>query len=165
MQGPTHDPAGGCVWGAKRLKYLCLSLAIAVAGCDSADPPANRAEQAAPRPAGRVPTPAELADAEAAAAVLRLYYERLGRRDYAGALSLREHKGLSAERFAQGFADYSDYRATVHLPTIPIESGGFVWLEIPVQTYGRRRDGRPFGSVGQVTMRRPARGGDWRLAP
>lgn len=147
------------------MKYHFLLLALAAAACDSADPPANRAEKAAAAAPARVPSAAELADAEAAAAVLRLYYARIGRRDYAGALALREHSGLTAERFAESFAAYSDYRATVHVPTIPIESDGFVWLEIPVQTYGRRHDGSPFGSVGQVTMRRPARGGDWRLAP
>ncbi len=112
-----------------------------------------------------MPTAAELADAEAAAATLRLYYERIGRRDYAGALALREQRGLTAQRLAESFAGYADYRATVHVPTIPIESDGFVWLEIPVQLYGRTGDGRPFGSVGQVTMRRPVGGRDWRLAP
>jgi len=140
--------------------------AASVCSCDSAEPPANRLTAPAAAPEARVPTADELADAQAAAAILRLYYERIGRRDYAGALELREHgPGLTAERLAEGFADYADYRATVHVPTIPIESDGFVWLEIPVQAYGRMRDGRPFGSVGQVTMRRPVGGGDWRLAP
>lgn len=148
---------------------LCLFLLAA--GCDRADPrDEGEAPPAAARPAGRVPSPAELADAERAASVLRLYYERIGRRDYAGALALREPPpGAAAarfsDRFAASFARYGEYRATVHLPTLPVEAGGYVWLEVPVQLYGRMRDGRPFGSVGQVTMRRPARGGDWRLAP
>lgn len=122
------------------------------------------------RRAARAPTAAELADAQRAAAALRLYYARIGRRDYAGALALRElppgaAAGRFAERFAASFRAYDEYRATVHVPSLPVEADGHVWLEVPVQLYGRMRDGRPFGSVGQVTMRRPARGGDWRLAP
>ena len=148
------------------MRYLALLTPAALSACDSAEPAAKGPAPAAPVRDGRVPTAAELADAETAAAILRLYYDRIGQRDYAGALALREHgPGLTPERLAQGFADYADYRATVHIPTIPIESDGFVWLEIPVQTYGRMQDGRPFGNVGQVTMRRPVGGGDWRLAP
>lgn len=148
------------------MKYgLYLSLLLACS-CDSGAPPANRAESAAPAPQGREATPAEAADAEAAAAILRLYYERIRAGDYRGAWALREPPpGLAFARFAESFAPYADYRATVHLPSIPVESDGFVWVEVPVQLYGRRRDGSPFGSVGRVTMRRPARGGDWRLAP
>jgi hypothetical protein len=142
-----------------------LALFLLIAGCDSPEPAEKAPAPAAPRPQGRLPTAAEAADSEAAAAVLRLYYERIGRGDYRGAWALRESRpGLAFEAFAESFAPYADYRATVHLPTLPVESDGFVWLEIPVQLYGRRRDGTPFGSVGQVTMRRPASGGDWRLA-
>jgi hypothetical protein len=142
-----------------------LALLLLAAGCDSREPAADTPTPAAPQPQGRAATAAEAADAEAAAAVLRLYYERIGRGDYRGAWTLRERRpGLAFERFAESFAPYADYRATVHLPSIPVEAEGFVWLEVPVQLYGRRRDGSPFGSVGRVTMRRPASGGDWRLA-
>jgi hypothetical protein len=142
-----------------------LALLLLATGCDSADRAPNAAVPEAPAPAGRAATPAEDADAAAAAAVLREYYARIGRGDYRGAWALRERQpGLAFERFAASFAPYADYRATVHLPSIPVAADGFVWVEVPVQLYGRRRDGRPFGSVGRVTMRRPATGGDWRLA-
>jgi hypothetical protein len=143
-----------------------LALLLFAAGCDSPEPGPNAAAPQAPAQVGRAATAAEAADAEAAAAVLRDYYARIGRGDYRGAWSLRERRpGLAYRRFAASFAAYADYRATVHLPSIPVAADGFVWLEVPVQLHGRRRDGRPFGSVGRVTMRRPARGGDWRLAP
>ena len=146
----------------RRLAFLLL-----LAGCDSPAPTPPAAPKKAPPRAepGPPPAPEALADALAAAAALRLYYEHLGRRDYRAAWRLRERqRGLDFDRFAASFADYADYRATVGLPSLPAEAHGFVWVDAPVQLYGRRVDGRPFGSVGRVMMKRRVGTRAWRIA-
>ena len=145
-----------------------VAILLLVAGCGSSEAPdaaapAKGQARAAPAPA---PSAAEIADAEAAAATVRLYYEHIRRGDYRSAWRLREQRpGLAFERFAGSFAAYSDYRATVGVPTLPVEDRGFVWVGVPVQLYGRRADGRPFGSVGRVLIKRPAGSRQWRIVP
>ncbi|HEX8366228.1 MAG TPA: hypothetical protein VF603_13185 [Allosphingosinicella sp.] len=105
----------------------------------------------------------EAASRDAAAAVAQ-YYEAIARRDYPAAWRLREpNPGDTLERFAAGFAAYADYRATVGMPTLPARQDGAVWVAVPVQLYGRRRDGAPFGSVGRVTLKRAAGQDRWRI--
>lgn len=144
------------------------ALLLLIAGCDAADqaetpPPLPRklAPQRPPAP----PPPEAVAEAEAAAAALRAYYRHIAERDFRAAWRMREERpGASFERFAQSFADYGDYRATVGVPSLPVEAEGQVWVSVPVQLYGRRRDGSPLGSVGRVAMKRRGSGGPWRLA-
>jgi hypothetical protein len=144
------------------------ALLLLIAGCGSGEEakekaaPGDAAEAAPPR----VPTAAERADMENAAAALRAYYDAIGRGDYRAAWALREQRpGLGFERFAESFAPYARYRADVGSPSFPVEADGFVWIDAPVQTWGRRTDGETFGSVGRVMVKRPARGGAWKIAP
>lgn len=146
-----------------------LTLALLLAGCGAEDeerlPQANAVESA---PAGRpyVPTPSEVADMEAAAAALRLYYAHLGRKDYRAAWALRDQRpGLDYERFAASFGRYRDYHADVGTPSYPAESDGFVWIDAPVQTWGTQTNGERFGSVGRVLMKRRAGTREWKLSP
>jgi len=123
----------------------------------------NRQENAVSAPAAQ-PSAEDIAVSTAAAEALRLYYDRIGRRDWPAAFAMREPApGLTLERFAASFERYEDYRATVGTPSLPARQDGFVWVQVPVQLYGRMRDGRPFGSVGAVMMRRPGGGGGWRI--
>lgn len=146
-----------------------LALFLLLAGCGSSD------DEAAPRPGGppsaeavppRVPTAAEAEDMDEAAATLRAYYDAIARRDYRAAWALREQRpGLGFDRFAESFGVYADYRADVGMPSFPAEADGSVWIDAPVQIYGRRTNGETFGSVGRVMLKRSARGAGWRIAP
>lgn len=149
-----------------------LLLVLLLAACGGPDaataPPAANHAAAEPVQPPRVPTAAERADMEAATATLRSYYDALGRGDHRAAWRLREQRpGLSFEAFAASFDVYETYRADIGTPSFPGEAGGFVWIDAPVQLWGRRRDGRPFGTVGRVMLRRPAgdaRRSAWRIA-
>ena len=65
--------------------------------------------------------------------------------------------------FADNFAAYERYGALVGTPTVPVRAGGFVWVQLPVMITGRFKGGKPFGSSGNVVMRRPASGGKWQV--
>lgn len=146
-----------------------LALLLLLAGCGSGDdgaapsPGGSRPAEAAPP---RIPTAAEKVDMDEAAATLRAYYDAIARRDYRAAWDLREQRpGLEFDRFAGSFAIYADYRADVGSPSFPAEADGSVWIDAPVQIYGRRTNGETFGSVGRVMLKRPARGAEWKIAP
>lgn len=144
-------------------RFLLPVLLLSACGspeAPKAPPYANATEN---RVAAPEPTRDEIADAQAAAAALRLYYHHIGRRDYRAAWRMRAERPDFAA-FERNFAAYEDYRATVGIPTLPVEESGFVWTEVPVHLYGRFRGGAPFGSAGRVTLKRPAAGGDWRIA-
>lgn len=144
-------------------------LVLLLAGCgaeEEARAPAGNAAKAAPAGPAYAPTPTEVADMEAAAAALRLYYAHLGRKDYRAAWALRDRRaGLDYERFAASFARYRDYHADVGTPSYPAESDGFVWIDAPVQTWGTQADGERFGSVGRVLMKRRVGTRQWKLSP
>jgi hypothetical protein len=150
---------------AMRGSPLLLLLAACGGGGAERAPAGNAA--AAPEAApSRVPTAAEIADMEAARETLLRYYAAIGRRDYRAAWALREHPpGLDYERFAASFAVYADYQANVGTPSYPAEAEGWVWIDAPVQTWGRRTDGERFGSVGRVLMKRPAGSRRWKISP
>ena len=95
---------------------------------------------------------------------MQTYYALIEEGNYPKAYQLREPaKGApSADAFARSFERYAEYHATVGAPSEPVESGGWLYVEVPVQTYGRMKDGSPLASGGTVTLRRrPA--GDWRI--
>jgi hypothetical protein len=145
-------------------------LLILLAGCGAAEEaqPLGNSGNAAAEPAEpeHVPTAAEIADMEAAAATLRAYYGAIGRKDYAAAWALREQRpGLDYDRFARSFDIYADYKADVGTPSYPSEAEGWVWIDAPVQTWGRRKDGERFGSVGRVLLKRRAGTDEWKIAP
>lgn len=163
-----------------------MGLALLVGGCtdQAAPPPAEpkpepkserqvparaSAPAAAPTaaPAPDRPTapgqPGSTAEADDAADVLRRYYTLIEERRFTEALELREPDGLEADAFAAHFGGYASHGATVGRQTEPVEAGSWLYVEVPVQTYGTMKGGTPFGSVGTVTLRRPKSGGDWRI--
>ena len=146
-------------------------LALLLVGCSeqAPDPPNPKPKPRAEAPAVQakappVEKPVAAEGGEDAAEVMKRYYALIGAGNYAEAYGLREPaKGApSAEAFAENFRRYAEYRATVGTPSEPVESGGWLYVEVPVQTYGRMKDGLPLASGGTVTLRRrPA--GDWRI--
>ena len=145
-----------------------LALLLLLAGCSGGgEQERNRTDNKqagnASAPAVTPPTEEEQAASQAAAAALRDYYQSLARRDYRAAWALRDRRpGLDFERFAASFEGYEEYRATVGLPSMPVEQEGTLWVSVPVQLYGRMRGGAPFGSAGRVTMKR-APGEAWKI--
>jgi hypothetical protein len=153
-------------------------LALAACSGESGEPPAKREfasaipepkiamPAAAPRPAPALAAPAPGQDgAEAAAETLRTYYRLIEAGRYEAAWQLRERpaKRGDASAFARAFSDFAQYRATIGAPSPVVESGGSLYVEVPVQTYGVTRQGKPFSSAGTVTLRRSDRQGEWRI--
>jgi hypothetical protein len=129
----------------------------AVAPRPAPAPPAHSAESEETEPAG--------ADA---GAVLRRYYDLIEKGDYAAAWRMRGRGEEGAEAFARNFAAYERYRVVLGPATRPVESNGWLYVEVPIQITGRMKGGKSFGSVGSVTMRRPTTGAGresegWRI--
>ena len=55
--------------------------------------------------------------------------------------------------------------AVVGAPSFPAEADGFTSVHSPVINTGRFKGGKPFGSSGNVTVRRPTQGaaGSWKV--
>jgi len=147
-----------------------LALLLAACGDEAAPTPLERkpeiqasatAPAAAASPAldQRVLT----ADKGDAADVLRNYYALIGERRYSQAHKLREPNGADADAFAAHFGRFASHEVTVGTPTEPVAADGWLYVEVPVHTYGTMKDGKSFGSAGTVTLRRPETGGEWRI--
>ena len=142
-----------------------FALVLLVAGC--AEEAGNNAQNSAEAPPGAAspePSAEDLALSRSAADALRLYYDHIARRDWPAAFAMRESQpGLTLERFVAGYERYRDYRATVGVPSLPARQDGVVWVDAPVQLYGRMADGSPFGSVGRVLLKRPPGSDRWTI--
>jgi hypothetical protein len=158
----------------RRLPLLAL---LALAACHrEAPPPAEKTQaQRARTAASNSPSPpqadrkAARDDAAGAADVLRRYYGLIEAGNYRDAWAMRSGaRGLDADQFAAHFRAYEDYRSQVGTPSLPVRSDGWDYVEVPVMTTGRFIGGKPFGSTGSVTLRRPAPGNaagesGWRI--
>ncbi|KQN39343.1 hypothetical protein ASG37_07125 [Sphingomonas sp. Leaf407] len=120
----------------------------------SAPPPA---EAPGPAPSPDLPVQPE-AGADAAVTVLRDYFAALSGRRYAEAYRLwngrGEAAGMSARAFADSFAKYAEYRATIGTPGRIDAGAGQRYINIPVRVTGRLRDGTPVVLEGPVTLHR-----------
>jgi hypothetical protein len=124
-------------------------------------PPAipSRPAPAAPkadRPAASLPEePFSPTSAQGAATVVETYFALIEAQKYREALALRWDAGhLGLDRFKAHFAPYADYHATVGAPSQMQGAAGSLYVEVPVHVYGTLRSGKPFGSVGNITLRR-----------
>ena len=97
--------------------------------------------------------------------MLQTYYALIEAGKFKEAYRLREpeKKGASEEAFAANYARYAEHHATVGAPSRVAEAGEWLYVEVPVQPYGRMKDGSPLASAGTVTLRRRASGGQWRI--
>ncbi len=120
----------------------------------SAPPPA---ETPGPVPAPAPPVQPE-AGADAAVTVLRDYFAALSGKRYAEAYRLwngqGEATGMRRQAFADSFAKYADYRATIGTPGRIDAGAGQRYIDIPVRVTGRLRDGTPVVLEGPVTLHR-----------
>lgn len=98
------------------------------------------------------------ASAQGAASVLERYFALVGERAYGEAWRLWSDEGrasgLDEQAFAASFAGYREYRANIGTPGEIEGAAGSLYVEVPVQIYGRRADGAAFNMSGRATLRR-----------
>jgi hypothetical protein len=153
------------------MRPLALLPLLALAACEKPAPqPEQRAGPVAARPAeSSAPEASERrtdgAAADAAGALSR-YYALIEQGDYDGAWQMRGGEPrIDRDRFAANFKAYESYRAQVGPPSLPVRSGDWDYVEVPVMITGRLRGGRAFSNAGSVTLRRAHDGPDraWRI--
>ena len=151
-----------------------LLLLVLTAACSGEDNMAGEAESvAAPAEALDPPSPGQAGalpadrgpvsdapftpeSAQGAADVLQTYYALIEEGDYESAWRLRAPgaSGTNLAEFAAGFDRYAEHHALIGAPSEISGAAGSLYVEVPVQTYGKLKDGTPFSSAGTVTMRR-----------
>jgi hypothetical protein len=96
--------------------------------------------------------------AQGAANVVQTYFALVEAGKYQQAWQLwsggGNASGMSAAEFAKSFARYREYHANVGAPGRIEGAAGSLYVEVPVQIYGRLANGRPFNLRGPVTLRR-----------
>ncbi|HWU95875.1 MAG TPA: MliC family protein, partial [Sphingomonas sp.] len=95
--------------------------------------------------------------AQGAANVVQTYYALLEQGKYGQAYRLWEPgaAGMNAKAFAASFAPYSEYHANIGAPGRIDAGAGQRYVTVPVQVYGRLKQGaRPFNMRGSVTLHR-----------
>ena len=147
-----------------------LILALAACGSDPAPESINAvvpAERPAPAPAASTAPPAQAqapepngleSEEQGALAVARAYFDHLASGHYDAAWALRwkgEGDGAdSRQAFRDNYALYAEHHATIGTPGRVEGAAGSLYVEIPVQLYGRMKTGEPFSSAGTITLRR-----------
>lgn len=145
-----------------------LTVLFLLTACgEQPPPPAPERKRAAPTPAPLpAPVPAPTATKPQrgeATEILRRYYSLIEQRRYAEAHALREPKETDAAAFAAHFDRVATQRVTIGTPSEPVEFEDWLYVEVPIQTYGMMKNGDPIASAGTVTLRKGASGGAWRI--
>lgn len=99
--------------------------------------------------------------AQGAANVVQTYFALIEEGKYHQAWALwgdgGKASGMSAKAFAASFAKYSEYHANIGAPGRIDAGAGQRYVTVPVQAYGRLKDGgRPFNLRGDITLHRTA---------
>lgn len=112
-------------------------------------------------PDDRTPVPEGPIDpksAQGAGQVLRSYAALLEQGRFAQARRLWSDGGRASEMTEEGFAEaygkYAEIHAEIGAPGQMEGAAGSAYVDIPLRFYGRLKGGRPFNSVGTVTLRR-----------
>ena len=147
-----------------RRSHLVALFLVAGCGRDEPAPPAEP-KRGAEAPTQREPTEAERRTAADAAAARARYYRMIEAGDYRSAYRMRTRGRVDADRFAANYAAYEHFSAVVGAPSFPADADGFTYVQMPVMITGRFKGGKPFGSSGNVTVRRPTQGaaGSWKV--
>lgn len=141
------------------LRLALLTVFLLLSACADEPPRPQEVKERPKAPAPTAAPPQQSAapgpeGGEDAASVLKRYYGLIEKGDFDGAWRMRIGRGPDRERFAANFAAYERYRATVGTPSRPVESGGWLYVEVPVMLDGAFKGGKSFGSAGSVSMRR-----------
>ena len=112
-------------------------------------------------PADRTPVaegPIDPRSAQGAGLVLQNYFALLESGRYAQAYRLWSDAGRASGRsiadFAAGFGKYAEYHANIGAPGRMEGAAGSTYVDVPVQVYGRLKNGRQFAESGTATLRR-----------
>ena len=109
---------------------------------------------AAPTPS----TPKDETSAEAAADLLRAYYDAIATRRYEEAYRLWWNAGRASgqtfDQFRGGFADTAGVEATIEPPGRIEGAAGSRYVEVPVTVHARMRSGESQCFTGSYTLRR-----------
>jgi hypothetical protein len=92
--------------------------------------------------------------AQGAADVMQHYYALIGQKRYAEAWRLWGPSGQDAQAFEGSFGDKLEYHGLVGSPGEIEGAAGSLFVTVPVQVYGRLRDGRELHQLGKATLRR-----------
>lgn len=96
--------------------------------------------------------------AQGAADVVQTYFALVESGRYAQARALWSDggraSGMDEAAFATSFADYESYHALVGAPGAIEGAAGSLYVTVPVQVYGRRKDGREVHALGEAILRR-----------
>lgn len=154
-----------------------LAALVLLAGCGEEErrvaPDLERKQPAVANPAPppqqpvEEPAPASAAAGKGATELVKAYYALIEARKFRDAYRLREPaKGAASEaEFTANFERYAEHRATVGSASKIVEAGNWLYVEVPVQMYGRMKSGAPFGTAGTLTLRRRKAepNADWRI--
>ena len=132
-------------------------------GPTEAPPPLNPPAPGEPGglPDDRTPvseTPFTPESAQGAANVVQTYHALIEAGKYGEAWKLWSDggraSGMSAADFAASFDKYSEYHANIGAPGRIEGAAGSLYVEVPVQVYGRLKSGAEFNMLGPMTLRR-----------
>lgn len=102
--------------------------------------------------------PAGPKSAQAAATLVETYYSLIAQKNYAEARKLwganGEGSGMTEQAFAAQFEPYQSFHALIGKPGEPEGGAGSIYVDIPVQAYGRLKTGPQFNLLGAVSLRR-----------
>lgn len=113
--------------------------------------------------------------AQGAANVVQTFFAHVEAGDHQQAWRLWSEggkaSGMSAPEFAASFDRYAEYHARVGAPGRIEGAAGSLYVEVPVQVYGRHKDGSQFNAAGMVRLKRAnevpgatAEQRQWRIA-
>jgi hypothetical protein len=151
-------------------RFAALALAATLAACSrpqetaqapaqpSPPPPLKPLDPPGPGEPGGLPddrTPVSEApftpeSAQGAANVVQTYYALVEAGKFAEARRLRSDGGGDEADFDR----YSEYHANIGAPGRIEGAAGSLYVEVPVQAYGRLKSGEPFNLRGSATLRR-----------
>ncbi len=96
--------------------------------------------------------------AQGAADVMQVYYAQIGQHEYAKAWALWSQgspaRAASGEAFTASFGAYLQYNAHVGSPGAIEGAAGSLFIEVPIQVYGRLKTGQELHQLGKATLRR-----------
>jgi hypothetical protein len=131
----------------------------------AADPNAPYTPPAPGQPGGladdRTPLaegPIDPKSAQGAAQVVQTYFALIEEKTYDSAWALWGGHGEASNQtlpeFTAGFGKYAQYHANIGKPGDTEGGAGSIYVDVPVQIYGRLTDGTPFNLLGTVSLRR-----------